>query len=61
MSLVDVTMVQRGPTYIMSTKEGMPRSLGGINSLDLESLADQFPILKHFSGRVAPQLTSLIE
>jgi hypothetical protein len=22
-------MVQRGPTYIMSTKEGMPRLLGG--------------------------------
>ncbi|KAH7888534.1 FAD/NAD(P)-binding domain-containing protein [Phlebopus sp. FC_14] len=25
---VDVTMVQRSPTYIMSTKEGMPRYLG---------------------------------
>ncbi|KAG8220803.1 FAD/NAD(P)-binding domain-containing protein [Butyriboletus roseoflavus] len=24
---VDITMVQRGPTYIMSTKEGMPRCL----------------------------------
>jgi hypothetical protein len=25
-------MVQRGPTYIMSTKEGMPRLLGGESS-----------------------------
>ncbi|EPQ61348.1 flavin-containing monooxygenase, partial [Gloeophyllum trabeum ATCC 11539] len=29
---VDVTMVQRSPTYIMSTKEGMPRLLGPLYS-----------------------------
>ncbi|KAG6326957.1 hypothetical protein ID866_12132, partial [Astraeus odoratus] len=27
---VGVTMVQRGPTYIMSTKEGIPRLIGGL-------------------------------
>jgi hypothetical protein len=60
MSLTDVTMVQRGPTYIMSTKEGMPRMLGGIYSFDLRSLADRFPTFKHLTGKVVPQLTSLI-
>lgn len=60
-SLIDVTMIQRGPTYIMSTKEGMPRLLGGIHSFDLHSLSDQFSTLKDFTGRVAPQLMSLIE
>jgi len=29
---IDVTMVQRGPTYIMTTKEGMPRLLGALYS-----------------------------
>ena len=53
-------MVQRGPTYIMSTKEGMPRLLGGTRSLDLQSLADKSPTFKDFTGKVAFQLTSLI-
>lgn len=61
MLLIDVTMVQRGPTYIMSIKEGMPRCQGGDHSLDLQSIADQFHTFKHFSGRVAPQLASLID
>jgi len=26
---LDVTMVQRGPTYVMSSKEGLPRTIGG--------------------------------
>ena len=60
MSLTDVTMVQRGATYIMSIKEGIPRLLGGMRSLEMQSLADLFPTFKHFTGKVASQLTSLI-
>ena len=60
MPLTDVTMVQRGPTYVMSTKEGMPRLLGGTHSPDLQSLADKSSTFKDFTGKVAFQLTSLI-
>ncbi|KAL4064295.1 hypothetical protein V8B97DRAFT_2111878 [Scleroderma yunnanense] len=31
---VDVTMVQRGPTYVMSSKEDLPRILGGLYNED---------------------------
>lgn len=60
MSLIDVTMVQRGSTYVMSTKEGVPRFLGGIHSFDPQLLADRSPTFKDFTGRVAPQLALLI-
>lgn len=60
MSLIDVTMVQRGPTYIMTTKEGMPRLLGDICSFDLQLFVDEHAVFENFTGRVAPQLISPI-
>ena len=60
MSLTDITTAQRGPTYIMSTKEGMPRLLGGTYPLDLQPFADKLPTIKDLTAEVAFQLTSLI-
>lgn len=42
---VDVTLFQRSETYIMSTKEGMPRVFGGMYPLHARFLVSVFNVV----------------
>ncbi|EPQ61345.1 FAD/NAD P-binding domain-containing protein [Gloeophyllum trabeum ATCC 11539] len=61
---VDITMFQRSPTYVMSTKEGIPRLLGSLYSetgppLDIaDRINASFPnpFLKEFQKRVTKEI-----
>lgn len=60
---IDVTMIQRNPTYIMTTKNGMPRLLSPLyNETIPTDVADMinasFPnhLLKHMHKRVTKDI-----